>query len=64
MPVLSIMPRLDENMRKQLRSEQEAMQTLRGTLVEDYLADPVLFVRLHGKRPEDLDGHYLRGLMK
>jgi hypothetical protein len=51
---------LDELTRRRHEHEQAAYNELRASLVEDFLSDPIAFVAMHGKRPEDLTGHELR----
>jgi hypothetical protein len=44
--------------------EQLAYEEIRRFLSQQFLLDPVLFMNTHGKRPEDLDGAYLRSYYK
>lgn len=40
--------------------EQLAYEEIRHYLVQHFVLDPVLFMQTHKKRPEDLNGAYLR----
>lgn len=47
-------------MQRRLLVEQLAYAEIREYLAIQYIRSPVEFMRTHGKRPEDLDGSYLR----
>lgn len=50
---------MDLQVRRHLM-EQLAYEEIRHFLSQQFLFDPVQFMQIHGKRPEDLNGAYLR----